>query len=599
MSPSPRAQALLSVLLAGAIAVLAAGQGLPRGDLANYWTAAALVAEGADLSRLYDYRWFTEQAARLGWGDQLVGFPVLTPPSALFVLPLLPLGLDGGRLAWAVLQVVLALATGLVAARAARLPAWSGLLAVLLAWPALRAHLVQGQLHLPAALALAGGYLAWSRRRDGLAGACWGLAAGLKLFAWPLVLLPLLARRPRATLAALGVLLVGGAVSLGVLGWELHLLWLREILPASAAGWFMDPWHPAMQSLAALSHALWLDAPRSAAALWFPSTGLGHGLPAALAALLPAAAPGCALAWPRLSPGERARLLSLGALAPLAGAPFLTSYSLVLLVPVAVVALGPTLREGARGRATGMVIAGLLACWAPVPTGWPEGPAALLAVPRAWALLALCGLLLPSPRGRPRVALGLAAAGLLALVAGLRAGPEVALDVDGARPVDAPGQPLILAELRLAPDGEGLLFSAVAEHRAGAAGRGWLGFTWPLDEAGVVGRPSPVSRSAEAHTWAPDPESGAFRVGPGHLAEPRELPCGAGQLAVVQADDAVGTDLVAVVGEAREPLTLHPSQDAWPVCDLARGRVWFLSDRGVGVRALQLWWVPLPAMLAP
>ena len=47
--------------------------GPPRGDFANYYTAASLWWGGADLAPLYDLRFFNDHAARLGFGDRLTG----------------------------------------------------------------------------------------------------------------------------------------------------------------------------------------------------------------------------------------------------------------------------------------------------------------------------------------------------------------------------------------------------------------------------------------------------------------------------------------------------------------------------------------------
>ena len=88
---------LLGVLSAALLTALVVRAGPPQGDFANYYTAAALWWADSDLSRLYDYRWFTSAASAAGFSDRLVGFAVLTPPSALFAAPLLwlPAGAAG------------------------------------------------------------------------------------------------------------------------------------------------------------------------------------------------------------------------------------------------------------------------------------------------------------------------------------------------------------------------------------------------------------------------------------------------------------------------------------------------------------------------
>ena len=67
----------LDLVAVAALALLVMVTGAPRGDFANYYTAARLVVEGVPLDPIYDMRWFTEQASRVGFGDQLVNFTVL------------------------------------------------------------------------------------------------------------------------------------------------------------------------------------------------------------------------------------------------------------------------------------------------------------------------------------------------------------------------------------------------------------------------------------------------------------------------------------------------------------------------------------------
>ncbi len=561
------------------------GVGTPRGDFANYWTAATLWTEGADLSLLYDYAWFTDQAARVGFEDLLVGFPVLTPPSVLFAVPLLPLGLEGGRLAWLLLQLLLALATGLMSARAARLPLWTGPLAFLLVWPAMAGHLMQGQFHLPAAACLAGGLWAWASERDLLAGALFGLATGLKLFAWPLVLLPLLVGRRRATLSALGVMALGGLASIGLVGWELHALFLAEILPAASSGFFMDPWHQGMQSMGALCRALWLPEPRGASVLWFDSAPLAFVLPAAYGLFLPLLALAGAASWGRLHESQRGRLVAAAAFAAMVSAQYIASYSLVLLVPVVLFALGGRDRRPSLPRAVALVLVLCATAWAPVPAEWPE-PFALLGVPRAVGLLVAWGLVMPWSRSPRRMGANALALALAALV-GWRAIPSVPLDVDGASPLDTPGQPLVISGLALSERSGSLVFTALSSDRGEAPGQGWVGMS-----ALPGGSIEVLYTQPKTHVGRPRPMGAAMLWTDSTYAPQEPVPCGEGTLHVV--GGPLSGDLVYETAEGRTLLSPHPGHDTEPVCDPVARRVWFLSDRGVGVAALQIWSVPLP-----
>lgn len=514
---------------------------------------------------------------------------MLTPPSALLAVPLLPLGVAGAGRAWLLAQVALALSAALLAARAARLPAWAGLLAWAPLWPALRGHLEQGQGHLVAAALVALGLYAWQRGRDPLAGAALGLAVGLKVFAWPLLPLAATARRPRLLAAAALVLLAGAIGSVALLGPDLHRAWLAEVAPATASGMYVDPWHPGHQSLAALARRMWLPHP----ALGDPALVAGHprlafALPAALALLLPLQAAAAGAAWPRLAADARARLLAAATLAALSAAPNVSRYGLVLLLPPVLLAATETWRAGRRGWALTLALLPALAAWAPTPSTWPALPA--LGVPRAWALLALWLLLLPwRPWPAPRV-LAAAAAAALALLAALRAAPPPDPRQDGASPLDHPTMPLVAADLLLAPDGD-LYFSGLSADRGGLPGRGWLGFHLDPEE----GVPRRVAGAPGAHVFSPrwTGEGIAWSHGPDGAAPTAPVPCRGGHLVELQVDGQQDIGWRGPDGQVRR-LSAHPAHDASPACDEARGRAWFLSDRGVGLRALRLWWLPLP-----
>jgi len=558
--------------------------GRPQGDFANYWTAASLWREGADLQRLVDYRWLADQAARLGLGDRLVGWPPLTPPSVLFLAPLLPLGLHRAELTWLVVQAGLALVVAWASARAARVPLWAGVLAVALGWPALRAHLAQGQLHLPAAALLALGLWAWRSERPVAMGACWALATGLKLFSWPLLLLLAAQRRWRALGAAGLVLALGATLSVALVGLPLHRQWLREVLPAVAGGWLQDPWHSGMSSLAAgLRHA------------WLPHPGLGDpvasahprwavGVPAALGLLLPLLPAAAGLARGEDTTLRQGRLLAAAALAALVGAPVIARYSLVLLPPVVLLVSVEALRAGRQGLALSTAGAALLALAAPTVNTWPAHLPLLLGLPRFWALLLLYLVLLPRPGRSALVPLA------LALLVGLRARPPVPSGVDGAVPRDDPAFPLVASDLVQAPDGS-LCFSGLTADRGGLPGHGWLGLCLAPGQVA----PRRVAADPARHTWSPAVVEGQLRWsrGPTGAERPSPVPCRGGSLEEVEVD---GQQDIAWRGPEGQQvrLTTHPGHDAWPVCDEKAGVAWFLSDRGVGLRALRLWSVALP-----
>ncbi len=575
------------LILAAVWLALAWRVGPPTGDFANYFTAAALWLEGDPLTEVYDYRWFTAQAARLGFGDRLVGFAVLTPPSALLAVPLAGLSPATAGQVWWAAQAMLGLLLAFLMARGRRWPLWAGLLALLAGTPVLRAHLVQGQFHLPVAACLAGGLWAWRARRDGLAGVLLGLAAGLKIHAWPVLLVALLARRWRTAGAAMGTLLLGGAASVALLGWPVHAVWLAEIAPAAARGWFVHPWHLAFQSLSAgLRHML------------LPHPGLNPAppgdAPALVAAILAGFQPlvvglsaAAALPWPRLSEPRRDRVLAAAAMAALVSGPILSHYHLVLLLPAVAWAVGALLAQARPRHAAAVALVATLTAWWPAPatvTAAGVLPGLLLGLPRLWLALLLWVLILPWRLDGAAWA-GRAAAVLLA--AALAAGAEGPTDdPDGAAPLDDPAFPLISAELVGTEDGS-LWWSGLPTDRQGHPGQGWVGYRLaPGQTAAAV-----VAWDADSHAWAPaasGPDSVTWRHGPAApVTPPRPGPRG-GTLTTITRHGQRDLAWLSPTG-AVLPITTSPAHDTDPVWDPAAGRIWFLSDRGVGVRALRVW----------
>ena len=569
----------LLLLLAWAALVVSVGP--PAGDIANYLTAASLWSEGADLGRLYDYRWFTAQAARVGFPGQLVGFAVLTPPSALLLAPLLPLGIQGAVTAWwalqALLGVALAAALGALALPDGR---WSGRLGLglallLLAGPALESHLRQGQLHLPAVLCLGLGLLAWRGRREGWAGLLLGLAVGLKVHAWPLLALAAVLRRWRVLGVALATLGAGGVVSVALLGWPVHATYLTEIGPAAAAGRFIDPWSPAFSSVGHLARGLLLphpalnpDAPAAAPA-W------AAAVPAAVQALVVGLTVVAGARAGRLGRVGRGRLVAAAGVAALASGPLLARYHLLLVLPLAALALGLSRQEAHPRRRVLLLLALLLALfWAPAPATWSPGWARLFDLPRLAAALGFWAALVPWAR-RPLGGGGLALVAALALAAGARAGLGTGEVDDGAELLDAPGVPLIAADLQV--EGDRLTLSGLPGAGHPAGGGGWVRLS-----VDPTGGPPTWSATPGQHAFAAPTAPGEAAAVPGPGGGRVEVRAAAGQ-----------TDLWWVPREgAAERLTDHPGHDVSPAWDPARQRLWFLSDRGAGVRALRVWWLP-------
>jgi hypothetical protein len=586
---------LLSGLAVVAVVALVLAVGPAQGDLYNYMAAAGAwlrVEDVAELVRLTDYRWLADQAARAGLGDRLVGYTVITPPSLLFGVPLLGIGVEHAPRIWQVLQGLMLLVSGVATARALRRPLWVGLLPFGLLAPAVWSHLWQGQLHLPAVVALACGAWAWRAGRTGVAGALLALAVGLKVHAWPMMALLGVWGAWRSLGAGAATLVLGGAVSVGLLGWPVHAAWLAEGVPAGAGGMFIDPWHPSFQSLGHGLRRAFVAHPTLNPGVALSLPGLAGGLTGAVQGAVVGLSLAAGFGLGNLGGREasllRQRSLAACAVAALLSGPILSGYHLVLLAPPLAWVLDALWREGRRPRA--LLVAALAVGVAAVPA-LPEAPA-LLSVPRAWLALGLWVAMVPRPRGMWGAAL--VAGGLALLLGTSGARRAVAWDTvrDGAQAVEHPDAPLVRAELQQTADGV-LWWSAIAADRQGAPGRGWVGMRWDPD--GAAG-PAIVASHPARHVWAPAPagdDTVAWVEGP---AAPRAPGCVLpdGRVVEVRADRGPGDLWLVHADGAERQLTTHPGHDTAPVCDAARGRVWFLSDRRVGTRALRLWWVGIP-----
>jgi hypothetical protein len=517
-----------TLVLAVIWALLVARIGTPVGDFANYYTSAALVLEKAPLDRLYDYRWFTDQAARLGFGDRLVGFAVLTPPSALLAVPVVPLGPEMAARVWEVLEWIVGLGVVLATAWAVERPAWIVGLGIAVLWPSFASHLAQGQVHLFAVLFVALGAGFFLRGRDWLAGACWGLAVGLKIHAWPLLAVAAVARRARVVASAAGVLAIGGVITVAFLGWPLVAQYAEEIGPAAAKGFYTDPWSVTLQSVAHLSHHLFLPHPSLNPDVVVAAPALAMGIPATVSL----AAVGATVA---LGAKPDRRLLAAASMVALATGSILARYHLVLLLPalaLAVVSLD-------RVRAIAFVALLAIAAWCPTPSAWAPGVMALTSVPRFWALLAAWAVVMPWRKG---AGIG-AAVGVLLSTSAWHPLPAL----QNAQPLEAPGLPLVAADLVCTEDGT-LWFSGLPEPAPDLPGTGWVGYRWPRG-----GSPVAVAGVRGAHVWSPT------EVGPAEVA-----------------------------------WSTGPHEPGATRVTCPDGRAVFLDDHGVGVRADRLWTVTSP-----
>jgi hypothetical protein len=215
-----------------------------------------------------------------------------------------------------------------------------------------------------------------------------------------------------------------------------------------------------------------------------------------------------------------------------------------------------------------------------------------MALTRFWLLLWIWVLIVPAElifARRPsqsRARLGVL---VLAMAGGTAAAREPIIP-DHAQPLELAAMPLVAADLIYTSDGS-LWFSGIpARGTSGLSGQGWVGYQLQIDRLQLW----PVVSDSDAHVWSPRlvDEAMTWIHGPGADLGEAGVPCRDGYLEVIETDDGPQIGLSDALGRV-QLLTWTRAHYANPACDEAGNRAWFLSDRGVGVRALRLWWVPL------
>lgn len=224
---------VLLVVLGSAIAVLGVGPAVSRvdTDFPNYLTSAKIVADGGAADRLYDDTWFQEQMRHYRIGKPEEGkFSPFPPPTALLLVPLVRLEpLSALRVVTAV-SVLCLLCSALLLAR---ILSWSYLestVFILLSGLAVTSSLRLGQPYILVSLSCIAGYYARLRGAPWLAGLCFGLFTPIKYF--PVVFLVYFAcrREWRLVLGGAAATLAVVALSVGVLGWRVHEIFLSSVL---------------------------------------------------------------------------------------------------------------------------------------------------------------------------------------------------------------------------------------------------------------------------------------------------------------------------------------------------------------------------------
>jgi hypothetical protein len=200
-------------------------------DFPGYFTAARIVVDGQDTQRLYDDDWFRAQIRRYGLeSEKNPGkFAPFPPPTALLLVPIARCEpLTALRIVTLVSVLCLICSIFLLA----KILAWNPLdsaLFILLSGLAIISGLRCGQPYILISTFCILGYYLYLERRPWLAGICIGLFVPIKYF--PVIILAYFAFRKEWKVVVGGVVAITavGLVSLGVLGWKVHEIFIVSV----------------------------------------------------------------------------------------------------------------------------------------------------------------------------------------------------------------------------------------------------------------------------------------------------------------------------------------------------------------------------------
>jgi hypothetical protein len=240
-------------------------------DFPNYYLAATLHRRGIPLDRAYEWIWFQRQKDHLGLEVPLVGFMPNPPMCAAPILPLTVLRPLTAKRVWLILNLALLFLALEMLHRVTSLPYRRILLVSFLCVVPLRTNFVYGQYYVVVLFLMCAAYYTWQRGHRLAAGMLLALAASFKLFPALFLILFLWKRDWRA---AVGLVSGGAAVaatSVGMFGWQVHKVFLIEVLPRALHGDIIDPYFLRWNSFSMLWHRLFLVEPELNPSPWFNS----------------------------------------------------------------------------------------------------------------------------------------------------------------------------------------------------------------------------------------------------------------------------------------------------------------------------------------
>lgn len=211
-------------------------------DFPEYFTSATIVRNGEDAAKLYDGAWFREQTHRYKVGSQQNPgeFKPYPPATALLLTPLTGFQPLTALRIVTVLNVLWLICAMLLVNRIFAWRAIDSALFILLAGWALHSGLRFGHPYILISTCCLLGYYLYQRRMLWLAGVSVGVFVPVKYY--PVIVLAGFAlHRQWRVVAGAGIAIAAVVlVSIGVLGWHVHQIFLLDVLFNHLAG-HIDP----------------------------------------------------------------------------------------------------------------------------------------------------------------------------------------------------------------------------------------------------------------------------------------------------------------------------------------------------------------------
>jgi Glycosyltransferase family 87/WD40-like Beta Propeller Repeat len=248
-------------------------------DFPNYYMSARLAQEHYDTSRMYEWTWLQREKDQRDVDIRILGLVPITPFSTLTMWPVAGIAPLTAKRIWILLSLILLVPICWMLRSMTHLSYQQIALTFSLSVPLYR-NLQFGQLYVLLMLLIVAACWAYLRGYRVLAGALVAIAAACKIFPALFFVFFLQRRDWRVLISGAITAAAATCISVAVFGWNVHLTYLREILPWALHGEAMPPYVP-VASISGVLHRLFLFEPQ-----WNPHPW--HSSPLCYALLLPA-----------------------------------------------------------------------------------------------------------------------------------------------------------------------------------------------------------------------------------------------------------------------------------------------------------------------